>query len=82
MGEWRKNRGAWVGWTLFENGHHLILGLETVCGGETTPPPEPDLFRVLMTRQQALLLGNYLIEQSGQRPSNPRARSWFQRLFG
>ena len=77
-----ENHGALVGWTHFENGDHIMLRIESIRAGETNRPREPDLFRVLMTRQQALLLGNYLIEQSGQRPSNPRARSWFQRLFG
>jgi hypothetical protein len=35
-----------------------------------------------MTKQQAVVLGTYLIELSGQSASEPKDRSWFRRLFG
>ncbi len=59
-----------------------MLRLESLRESDAASPREPDLFRVLMTKQQALLLGTYLIEQSGERPPQPRQRSRFRRLFG
>jgi len=40
------------------------------------------LFRFLMTKQQAAILGNYLVRLSGQPPVVPKKRGWFRRLFG
>jgi len=74
-----ENYGALVGWTHHDNGERLMLKLESL---RTSAAEEPDLFRCIMTKQQAAVLGNYLIEVSGQTRIDPRDRTWFRRLFG
>lgn len=35
-----------------------------------------------MTRQQAVLLGNYLFEMAGETKPDFKSRGWLARLFG
>lgn len=72
--------GALVGWRHQDLGDRLMLMLET-----RQKPDEPDDFdttRVLLTKQQAAVLANYLFEASGQSPPATRKRGWFRRSFG
>ena len=73
--------GALVGWTHHDAGERIMLRLEGVRSTEAADRHDPDLFRFLMTKQQAAVLGNYLLELCGQTPVGPDDRSWF-RLFG
>lgn len=77
-----ENYGALVGWVHDEAGDNILLRLESVKSPEAADRRNPDVFRMLMTRQQAAVLGNYLLGVSGQTPPDPRARGWFRRLFG
>ena len=74
--------GALVGWAHHDAGDRIMLRLESVQSSEAAKKLDPDLFRVLMTKQQAAILGNYLLQLSGQPPIARRKRSWFRRNFG
>lgn len=69
--------GALVGWSHHDNDERILLRLESMQGS-TLAANEPDLLRLLMTKQQALVLGHYLMMASGE--SVPASRtSWFRR---
>lgn len=74
--------GALVGWDHHDAGDRVMLRLESVQSSEAARKHDPDLFRVLMTKQQAAILGQYLVRISGQTPVVPRKRGWFRRRFG
>ena len=74
--------GALVGWTHHDAGERIMLRLESVRSTEAAERHDPDLFRILMTKQHAAVLGNYLLQLSGQTPVGPDDRSWLRRLFG
>lgn len=74
--------GALVGWTHHGAGEHVMLRLESVQSSEAAERRDPDLFRLLMTKQQAAVLGTYLMGLSGQTFVEPRRSSWFRRFFG
>ena len=76
------NHGALVGWTHIDNADRIMLRIESVQSSDQVERRDPDLFRVLMSKQQALVLGNYLIQVSGERPVHYRQRGWLRRLFG
>ncbi len=77
-----ENHGALVGWGHFDTGDRILLRIESIQSQDQMDSKEPDMFRVLMTKQQAVVLGSYLIEASGQRYVPAVRRSWFRRLFG
>ena len=77
-----ENHGALVGWTHHDIGDRLMLRLESVRSVASADTHDPDLLRLLMTKQQAAVLGNYLIRLSGQSAVHPKERGWFRRLFG
>lgn len=77
-----ESHGALVGWTHQDLGDRVLLRLESVRSGAEADRKDPDLLRLLMTKQQAAVLGNYLIEISGQTAADPRERHWFRRFFG
>lgn len=77
-----ESHGALVGWTHQQAGDRIMLRIESVRSTEAAEKHDPDLFRFLMTKQQAGLLGNYLVSLSGQTPASPNDRTWFRRLFG
>lgn len=74
--------GALVGWSHHDTGDHIMLRLESVQSSEAARKHDPDLFRCLMTRQQAAILGNYLVRLSGHSPVVPKKPGWFRRHFG
>ncbi|MBL0914279.1 MAG: hypothetical protein IBJ13_01800 [Sphingopyxis sp.] len=74
--------GALVGWDHHDAGDRILLRLESVQSSEAAKKRDPDLFRFLMTKQQAAILGNYLVRISGQPPVVPKKLSWFRRRFG
>lgn len=77
-----ENHGALVGWGHFDTGDRILLRIESIHSQDQIRNKEPDTFRVLMTKQQAVVLGSYLIEASGQRHVPTVRRRWFRRLFG
>jgi len=74
--------GALVGWTHHDAGERIMLRIESVQTSDAAKQHDPDLFRVLMTKQQAAILGQYLVRISGQTPMVPKKRGWFRRRFG
>ena len=74
------NHGALVGWTHQDLGDRLMLTIETVTSIQAAETRSPDVLRVMMTRNQAAILGRYLVGQSGLAP--PGRPGLWQRLFG
>ena len=74
--------GALVGWGHHDAGDRVMLRIESVRSTEAADKHDPDMFRVLMTKQQAAVLGNYLVQLSGQTPVDPKSQGWFRRFFG
>lgn len=77
-----ESHGALVGWAQHDAGDRLMLRLESFQSKEDAARHEPDVFRFLMTKQQAAMLGNYLVQHSGQSAVDPKERGWFRRWFG
>ena len=72
------HHGALVGWTHHDAGDRIMLRLESVRTVEAAKDREPDLMRVAMTKQQAAVLGTYLLKISGATPP-PKRRGWLAR---
>jgi hypothetical protein len=64
-----ENHGALVGWTHQELGERLMVKIETVTNVRSAAEYEPDTLRIMMTRNQAAILGSYLLGHSGLRPA-------------
>ncbi|MGQ0277060.1 MULTISPECIES: hypothetical protein [Sphingopyxis] len=77
-----ENFGALVGWAHHDAGDKIMLRLESVKSSEAARKHDPDLSRFVMTKQQAAILGNYLIQISGLSPHHHGRRGWARRLFG
>lgn len=71
--------GALVGWKVNDLGQRLVLHLQTMHRTETEDKELRER-AVLLDRNQAVLLANYLYEVTGQ--SRPRRRGLLQTLFG
>lgn len=74
--------GALVGWTYQDLGSRIMLNLESVASTDAARDHQPDILRILLTKQQAALLGNFLGDVSGATPPTARERGWLKRLFG
>jgi hypothetical protein len=74
--------GVLVGWTTQDLGERLILRVQTV----TKPPPHTaeDVAStvVLLSKTQAVQLGNNLFRVSGETAPARRKRSWLDKLLG
>ena len=77
-----QKHGALVGWTHQDMGGRVMLKIESYENAETMNQSAPDQFRLFMTKQQAAVLGNYLMDISGETGSRRGQRSLFKRLFG
>jgi hypothetical protein len=77
-----ESHGALVGWMHQDLGDRILLRLESMPSTAALDAKDPDLSRLLMSKQQAFVLGSYLIQASGQSAIDPNDRSWFRRLFG
>lgn len=71
--------GALVGWKVNDLGQRMVLHLQTMHRSETSDKELRER-AVLLDRNQAVLLANYLYELTGQ--SRPQRRSLLQSLFG
>ena len=60
-----ENHGALVGWTHHALGDRLVVNIETVASKSAADAHRPDVLRIMMTRNQASILGGYLVNQSG-----------------
>lgn len=71
--------GALVGWKLNDLGKRMVLHVQTM---HRTESEEKQLREraIMLDRNQAVLLANYLYEITGQ--SKPKRRNFLQALFG
>jgi hypothetical protein len=76
------SHGALVGWSHQDLGDKLLLRIETISSPAAAQDHAPDILRVLLTKQQAGVLGTYLFGLSGQTPPRPGDRGVLKRLFG
>ena len=74
--------GALVGWTHEDLGDRVVLRIQSMQSSAQVEDHEPDSLRLLMSKQQAALLGNNLMQIAGQTLPSTRDRSWFRRMFG
>jgi hypothetical protein len=74
------NHGALVGWHHQDLGDRVLLALQT--RKKAGDPENFDVTRVLMTKNQAAVLGNYLFRIAGETPPSSEERGWFRRMFG
>jgi hypothetical protein len=74
--------GALVGWTHSEFNGRLDLRLQSARNLRGKKPGDIQTHHLLMTQNQALLLGNYLLKLSGRQPPIQRKRGWLKRIFG
>ncbi len=77
-----ESHGALVGWSHQDLGEKLLLRIESIGSPAAVQEHAPDVLRLLLTKQQAGVLGNYLFEISGQTPPRKSDRSLLKRLFG
>lgn len=71
--------GALVGWKMNDLGKRMVLHMQTMHRTETEDNEVRER-AIMLDRNQAVLLANYLYEMTGQ--SKPRRRGFFQSLFG
>jgi len=76
------NHGTLVGWTHQDLGDRVLLCVESVRTVKAAEAHAPDVLRVLLTKNQAAVLGNFLTQISGRTAPAPRSRGLFKRLFG
>jgi hypothetical protein len=74
-----QSHGALVGWSHQDLGERILLRLESFQSAADVEGHEPDVMRVLMTKNQAGVLGQYLVQASGQ--TMPRKPGFFARHF-
>jgi hypothetical protein len=72
--------GALVGWKANSLGSRIVLNMQTMHQSDGDGDKEMRERAILLERNQAVLLANYLYEITGQ--SKPRRRSFLQSLFG
>jgi hypothetical protein len=77
-----ENHGALVGWSHQDLNERILLRLESVRSSSEADRNDPDMLRVLLSKQQAAVLGSYLLSVAGQSAPDPAERGWFRRLFG
>ena len=71
--------GALVGWKIDDLGPRMVLKLQTMHRSEAEDKEMRER-AILLDRNQATLLANYLYEVTGQ--SKPKRRGFLQSLFG
>lgn len=72
--------GVVIGWKHRDFARNIHLTVQSTSKSRPTPDAV-DTHHLLMTRNQAMLLANYLMRATGQELPM-RRRSWWQRLFG
>lgn len=73
--------GALVGWSSQDLGDKLLVKLQVMESAQDKSSNHPRSYFLLLTNNQATILGTYLFQKSG---ATPRARkaSWTKRIFG
>lgn len=73
--------GVVVGWKHRTFARNIHLTVQSTSRGQPTPCTV-NTHNLLMTRSQAMLLANYLMQLSGFEAQPRRRRNWIARLFG
>lgn len=73
--------GVLVGWAHNEFSGRIGLRLQTARSVRNGSPDEVHQHHLIMTRNQATLLAQYLLGVTGQEAMKPRRRSLWSRLF-
>ncbi len=73
--------GVVIGWKHQDISRNIQLTVQSTVASRPTPEAV-DTHHLLMTRNQAMLLAQYLMRLTGQDTPAPRKRGWLQRLFG
>ena len=82
MGEQaREDHGALVGWKAQSIGDNLVLQIQSLTRDTRDAQGEPRCFDYVLNRNQAVQLGNFLFEITGQ-TAPKRRRSLFSRRRG
>lgn len=76
-----RNFGALIGWEHQDLGEKLVLRVETVSSNTEAAKLDPDITHVFLTKQQAALLGTYLVKASGLTVRAPASGGFFRKLF-
>jgi len=74
--------GVLVGWTTQDLGARMILRLQTVTKPPPHTPEDVNSTVFLLSKNQAVQLGNNLFQASGQTAPAKKKRSWLDRLLG
>lgn len=77
-----ENYGVLVGWTHANVNGRLVLTIETARSAQDNMPRDIRKHHIMMTDNQALLLGNNLLGLSQMKPPLRRRKGWLARLFG
>lgn len=80
VGPQHESYGVLINWGMQRLGSKLDLKLQCVDSTRSERRNALDDLHVVMTREQAAVLANYLYEVSGNTPPQPR-RSWLRRWF-
>jgi len=73
--------GVVIGWKHQDISRNIQLTVQSTIASKPTPDAV-DTHHLLMTRNQAMLLAQYLLRLTGHDARPPRKRSWLQRMFG
>ncbi|CAH0356472.1 MAG: hypothetical protein V4533_03225 [Pseudomonadota bacterium] len=73
--------GALVGWSSQDLGDKLLVKLQVMETAQDKASNHPRSYFLLLTSNQATILGTYLFQKSGATPRT-RKSSWFRRLLG
>ena len=76
------NHGALVGWSHQDYGDRIMLRIESFDGPASDKRGKPDITRILMTKNQAGILSEYLARASGYAKSSGKRPGFFARYLG
>jgi hypothetical protein len=77
-----ESMGVLVGWTHAEFNGRVNLRLQSIHSSRNQSHEDVDSHYFMMTRNQAVVLANYLFNLTGQEPPETRRRGFFGRFFG
>ena len=78
----RESYGVLVGWSHQDLNDRLDLRMQSTRSTRRGAPDEVDSHHFMMTRNQALVLANYLFTVTGQAPPRRRRRGLMGWLIG
>lgn len=76
------NFGVVVGWTSDDLDTKIMLKIQSVRSAQSSADQDVQSFHYFLTKNQAAVLGNYLVQVSGLLPPQRHRRTWLHRIFG